>query len=243
VRLAVKTMLAALLLCTTLFGQSSTPTTQPQTFHLSGTITDPNEAVIRGVKVTFQNEQLSKTVATNDVGVYEADLPLGLYTITAESRGFRLYRRPLFRVASLSGIVFDATLLVAGTCDILVVGNSGRDATPEEWAAAYKDACPSEEIFPAPSKDGAPFQLSIRYGNRTANDDTHSYIGVKSPYEAPVFVAYNLFSLQADHVVYNLKSRTIEASGNVVVANESSAKQRAGKMIFKIEDGRAILLQ
>ena len=40
--------------------------------------------MVGGVKVTFQNEQLSKTVTTNNVGVYEADLPLGDYTMTTK---------------------------------------------------------------------------------------------------------------------------------------------------------------
>ncbi len=59
---------------------------------MQGTIKDPLEGVIRGVNVTFQHEQMSKTVSTNDVGVYEADLPLGDYTMTAQGpRGFRIY--------------------------------------------------------------------------------------------------------------------------------------------------------
>jgi lipopolysaccharide export system protein LptA len=55
-------------------------------------------------------------------------------------------------------------------------------------------------------------------------------------------VAYNLFSLQADHVVYNVKFRTVEAIGNVVVVNESGATQRAESMTLRIKNGQAIPL-
>jgi lipopolysaccharide assembly outer membrane protein LptD (OstA) len=62
-------------------------------------------------------------------------------------------------------------------------------------------------------------------------------------YETQVFVAYNLFSLQADKVTYDPQKRTIEASGNVVAVNESGTTQRAGSMAFKIENGQVALLR
>jgi lipopolysaccharide assembly outer membrane protein LptD (OstA) len=77
---------------------------------------------------------------------------------------------------------------------------------------------------------------------RAATDGTYTYEDEKLPYEDPVFVAYNLFSLQADHVVYNVKFRTVEAIGNVVVVSESGAAQRAESMTLRIKNGQAIPL-
>src|SRR5437016_3003584 len=198
-RHGVAAVLVALLLCTSLFGQSPTPASQVQTFHVKGTLTDPLGAVIRGVKVTFQSEHTSKTVATNDVGRYEEDLPFGVYTMTAQSPGFRFYRRPPFRVTSSASISFDIILPVGKTINRIVVSSSGAPVTPEEWDAALKNPLPyyGEESFSASSDDGVPFQLYIRYMSRAATDGTYSYAGEKLPYEDPVFVAYNLFSLQA----------------------------------------------
>ena len=89
-----------------------------------------------------------------------------------------------------------------------------------------------------------PFQLSILYGTRTPVGSTYSYIGEKThEYEAPVFVAYNLFSLQADRVTYDVEKRTIEASGNVVAVNELGTTQRADSMVFRIENGQVALLR
>ena len=240
-RFAISVLLAVLLFCVTLFGQSATPATQPQTFHVRGTITDPLEGVIREVKVTFQNEQLSRTVTTNNIGVYEADLPLGNYTMVAQGpSGFRLYRRPLFHLTLPSSAILNATLLVGNPCgDMIIVNGSGEPVTDEQWKAATEH-CRGEELIPIPSGDGLPLQLSIRYGSRTPIGGIYSYVGEKTrQYQTPVFVAYNLFSPQADKVTYDVQKRTIEARGNVTAVNESGATQRADSMSFKIENGRA----
>ena len=223
---------AVLLFCITLFGQSATPATQPQTFHVRGTITDPLEAVIPGVKVTFQNEELSRTETTNNVGVYEADLPLGNYTMTAQSPGFRFYRRPLFRVASPVNVRFDIILPVGKNINRVAVGTTGP--------FSYCD----EESFPAPSRDGVPFQLYIRYGGIRQTGETHFlYAGDITGSDDPVFVAYNRFSLRADTVSYDVIYRTIKARGNVVAVNELGETQRADSMTFKIEDGQVVVIR
>jgi Carboxypeptidase regulatory-like domain len=236
-KFAIPVQLAVLLFGGTLFGQSASPPTRPQTFHVRGTIKDPLAGAIPGVKVTFQSELVTTTVTTNNVGVYEADLPLGDYTMTAQGPpGFRFYRRPLFRVTSPVNAVMNVTLLV---------GSRGGDVVATgEQVEAVKEYCKGEELIRVPSGDGMPLQLSIRYGSRTPVGSTYSYIGEKTrEYEAPVFVAYNLFSLQADKVAYDLKKRTIEASGNVVAVNELGTTQRADSMVFKIENGQVALLR
>jgi hypothetical protein len=55
-------------------------------------------------------------------------------------------------------------------------------------------------------------------------------------------VAYNLFTLQADHIVYDVQRSTLEAMGDVVVENADGTTQRADSMTFKIENGEATLL-
>ena len=229
-----------LLLLGTAFGQA---TPAAETFHVRGTITDETTAVIARAKVTFQSKQISKTVITNEHGVYETDLPLGNYTMTAEVLGFRTYRRPLFRVTSAETIAFDFTLPVQPTCDLTVVGTDGGTATAEEWSAAKRQFCLSEDFFSTPSSDGVPFQIWIRYVRRNESGESYFYTGKKTPNNDPVFVAYNLFSLRADKVTYDSKSMTIRATGNVFVAFESGLNQSADSVAFKIENGRAIPIQ
>ena len=231
---------AVLLFCGTLFGQTVSPTTQPQTVHVTGTITDPSGAVIHRAKVTFQGKHLYRTVTTNDLGVYAADLPIGDYTMTALSLGFKPYHRPMFRMTPVTSLTFNVTLPVQSTCDIEVV----RTSTPvPPSATAMKELCLRDEFFPIPSRDGVPFQLYIRYVKRTVVRDTYTYTCEKMPNEDPVFVAYNLFSLQADEVFYDAKSRTIKADGNVVAIDESGATQRANSMTYKFENGQATPLR
>jgi lipopolysaccharide assembly outer membrane protein LptD (OstA) len=57
-----------------------------------------------------------------------------------------------------------------------------------------------------------------------------------------VFVAYNLFTLRADHVTYDQKDQTLHANGKVVMINEKGESQRADEMTFRIENGEAIPL-
>jgi hypothetical protein len=234
-RLVLTASLVVLLLCETLFGQGFALAPQPQTFHVTGTITDPNGAVIAGAKVRFQREQAKTIVVTSGSGVYEADLSLDDYTMAAEVAYFRPYRRPLFRVSTRINLIFNIVLSVASSCDVVIVG----PATGQDWAAAEEEFCLHEEFFQASSTDGVPYQVYIRYVKRSAVGDRHTYTSQKFPNEDRVFLAYNLFSLQADKVSYDEKSRIVEASGNVVVEDESGTSGPADHASFKMVEGRA----
>ncbi len=223
-----------LLTCATLCGQSI----EPQTFHIHGTIKDGGGSKLEGARVVFQNDQLSKVLITNDSGVYEANIPLGDYTMTVQEVGFRPYRRPLFRVAAPTDLDFEATLRPYESCDVLVFNDSGK-VTPDEWAAAQQESCLQEDFIPVPYQ-GSPFRLYVRYGNRTATGNVSSYAGENANQHAmSVFVTYNLFTMQADRVIYNSKAGTLEATGNIVVVNEPGTIQRADALTFKIKNGEA----
>ncbi len=238
-RLLLLILLVALLPCESFFGQAAAPVAQPQTFHVRGTVKDPVEAVVPKIKVTFQADQLTKTVTTNDNGVYEADLPLGEYTMTVQARGFNPYRRPLFRVTSPTNAVLNATLRTGNPCgDMIVTDGSGGPATDEQ-TEAVSAMCRREDIFTIPTADATKFQLSIRYGIRESNGSRYSYRREKTDqYGAPVLVAYNLFSLQADEVYFDEQSRTLEASGNVIVEDDLDTSAPVQSLTLKMVDGR-----
>lgn len=240
-KFSITTRLIVLLCCCAVLGAAKSAA-QSQTFHVQGTITDLNEGVIPGAKVSFHSNQLTKEVSANAKGFYEADLDLGVYTMTVQNQGFHLFRRPPFRVTSPTRITFDATLLLAGSCDVVVSNNSGAAPTPEELEQAARMFCSREEFLPAALEDGAPFQVYVRYGNRTAANGTYTYTTQKYP-GYPVFVAYNLFSLLADNVVYDAAHRTLEASGHVIVIGETAETQRADSMSFKVANGQAVRLR
>jgi hypothetical protein len=247
--------LAALLVYATLFGQSATPTTQPKTFHVEGTIRGPRDYGASGVEVRFDSESVHKTVITDGKALYSVDLPIGTYTMTVQAPKqrslsfsiFRDYVRPLFRVTSPTTLVLNGTLYFARpTCDIAVINKSGELTTQEQREKASQNACGGEDYFPYPSQNGVPFQLYVQYPKRLPTERGYIYSSdtiydTEAP--VPVFVAYNLFSLEANKVIYDAKSRTIEASGNVVVLDESGATKRADSMTFNIENGQATLIQ
>jgi hypothetical protein len=251
------------LVCAASFAQS-VPHAQPTpTFHIHGTINSTWDSWLKGqvvrrsmvtfggeqaVKpvggedspyiavprswVTFNGEHANKTVVVDDKGFYSADLPIGLYKMTAEGPtigGATLtpYVR-LFRVTLPTTIVLNGSLHIKQmTCDAI----GGLEER--------KDACGAEDSFPIPSKEGTPFELIIRYPGRQSTFTGYVYSGGSDP---PVFVAYNLFSLEAKAVSYLPKTRTIVASGSVVAEDGSGTTRHADLMSFRFEDGKAIPL-
>jgi hypothetical protein len=121
-KLSAITLVAALSLRATASGQAVKSPSASQSFHVRGTVTDPLGAVIQGVEVTFNSKQPTRSTTTNASGKYEIDLPLGRYTMKAERRGFRTYRRPLFLVPLPVDLTFDITLPVGKIVDRVVVG-------------------------------------------------------------------------------------------------------------------------
>jgi hypothetical protein len=159
------TMLVALLPCVVLFGQSASPTTQLQTFHIRGTIRAFNDSAVPGAEVTFESQKISTTVSSDKSGYYEANLPVGLYSMTAKpvDRYLQRYRRPLFRVASPTSLTFNITLDTAGPfCDI-------KKPVLDQPLPADDGVriCGGADSFPVPSQDGVPFDLFIQYDTLT----------------------------------------------------------------------------
>src|ERR1051326_2115588 len=73
-----------LLSCVSMWGQATATAT------LQGIVTDKNQAVIKSAEVTIANKATgaTRTVNTNDVGEYRADLQPGIYSVKAKANGF-----------------------------------------------------------------------------------------------------------------------------------------------------------
>lgn len=116
------------------------------------------------------------------------------------------------------------------------------DGTPKSPAPTqddYNDVCGGRDYLPIPSEHDLTFDLLVQYSNRQRADGKNTY---RHDARGPVFVAYNLFSLEADKVTFDVKNRTIAASGNVVVADGSGTTRHADSMGLRIEDGQVIPL-
>jgi hypothetical protein len=128
------------------------------------------------------------------------------------------------------------------TCDIVVVGKSGEPATNEQREEGEKNLCGYEDQFAVPASDGTPYQLFIKYPKRSPKSRVYEYSGDQLATNAftPVLVEYNLFTLTAERVVYDLDSETISATGNVEVVNQLGESQRGASMTFKVRNGEAV---
>lgn len=195
---------------------------------------------------------MSKVVVTDDEGRYSAELPTGLYSMTAvvpqaasaRFSPFLPYVRPVFLVNSVTTVSLDGTLYFARpTCDIAVTNKSGESPTEEQLEQATKNLCGGEDFFSVPSADGVPFQIYFRYPKRRQSDQGFVYVSDKI-YETeapvPVFVAYKLFSLEANEVSFDVRDRRLTATGNVVIADGSCKTRHFDSITVKMENGQAI---
>ena len=102
-----------------------------------------------------------------------------------------------------------------------------------------KDACGGEDSFPLPSEDGVQFQVYIRYPKRALTDRGYVYKDdqITTNSRAPARVEYNLFTLEAEQTLYDAEHQKLDASGHVVVTDESGKSKNANSMIFKLVNG------
>jgi hypothetical protein len=234
------------------------------TFHVQGKVTSPwdsmerknvlvpqNKLVFRGQKavnrdrkdtyaripraeVTFRNGQFSKTIVVDQNGIYQIDLPFGLYkmTVIGPTIGTRSLT-PLARsfvVTSPGQIVLNADLYFSrDSCDTV---QSGEDR---------KNVCGGEDVFPVPLKNGIPLTLYVRFPARgiAYRGLVYTTDPVGMP-DVPVFVAYNLFSMTADEVTYDSATQALEARGNVVFDDGYGHTHHSDSVKFRIENGKAV---
>ncbi|MDQ3800525.1 MAG: carboxypeptidase-like regulatory domain-containing protein, partial [Acidobacteriota bacterium] len=89
----MKNLITCLILCVSFFVLfAGVSPAQQATANLTGVVTDPNGAVIKGATVTATNKatNLSRTTVTNDEGVYVfSSLSVGEYEVEVNSGGFK----------------------------------------------------------------------------------------------------------------------------------------------------------
>src|SRR5918912_35334 len=111
-----------LLLCSALvFGQATTAT-------LSGTVTDPQGAVVPGATVTIKDTDTGqqRQVQSNESGLYRvAGLSPGNYEVRVERQGFRAEVRSGVKLTVAEDAVLDVSLGLSGVQEAVVVTDSG----------------------------------------------------------------------------------------------------------------------
>src|SRR2546423_11508590 len=89
---------------------------QVQTGSITGTVTDPSNAVLPGATATLTGEKLiggAETQVTDSTGAYRFDrLPPGSYTVKFELQGFKTVTRDDIRVSAAFVATVNAKLEV-----------------------------------------------------------------------------------------------------------------------------------
>ena len=101
----------------------------PELGSLSGTIKDPNGAVVAGATVEIKNTTTNQSysVTTNDEGHYEVSgLPRGNYTLVANQSGFKRAQVNDLRVSSGTDSRFDLNLELGGVSETVNVTASAN---------------------------------------------------------------------------------------------------------------------
>lgn len=236
-----KLVLASSILCVISYAHPIFARSQ-KTFHVRGKIVDSYTA-IAGAEVKFEGSNTTETVSSDRQGFYRTELPVGTYSMTV-TNGAAYYKRPLFRVSSPKTIVLDVTLSrLVRSCDPGVIGVTRPDGmaytetvgTPDD----LRDKCGGWDRFPIFSGKGGSFELFVRYDSRRRNDGRRVY---DSGFRSPVLVAFNLFTLTADHVTFDITSRTLVATGNVTTTNGSAGSTRTNSAKFRIGPARVLRL-
>ena len=100
---------------------------QTNTATLLGTVTDATGAVVAGSNITITNVETktTRTAASNQVGNWEAPLlPVGIYTVAAESAGFKRVERSGILLAAGDRIKLDITLEVGEIAERVTVNEA-----------------------------------------------------------------------------------------------------------------------
>jgi hypothetical protein len=221
-----------------LLAQSATTAMPPAQVHISGAVRQCGKPVFarEGWWVIFEGPSpLSpKTVKANDSGVYETDLPFGVWTMTL--RAFPddtgSFARPRHFLVNASGkLVLDIYTRPPIACSVL--------GTPQQKAAA----CWGEEFYEAPSGvpsevAGVPLEVDL-FGRPNQYWTPCSMVEGKGRHRE--FATYNLLSIEADNVAYQPAEKILEASGDVLMKDESG-EHKANSVRLRLQDGQVSAL-
>jgi hypothetical protein len=118
-------LLTALLVSPVILLSSAPVSAQTRFASFTGTIVDTNGGAIPNVEVVATNvdTQVKYPTKSNDVGIYTISaLPIGTYTVHAESQGFRAYETKPIKLESGQNARLDMTLEIGVTESVEVVG-------------------------------------------------------------------------------------------------------------------------
>jgi iron complex outermembrane receptor protein len=143
----LKSRIPILVACAALITLLATPAlAQPSAGRIAGTVRDANSVAVVGATITVTNQETGATraVRSSATGTYEAaDLPPGLYTVSADLLGFRRVIQKDRRLAAGATLTVDFTLELK-VAEAVTVSAMKREetvfSTPVSVAAQTEDS-------------------------------------------------------------------------------------------------------
>jgi iron complex outermembrane receptor protein len=138
---------AAILVCALLITLSAAPASAQSSGRIVGTVRDANGAPVGGAPITVTNQETgaSQVVRSASNGAYEAaNLPAGLYTVSADVQGFRQVTLKDQRVAEGSTLNVDFALELRVSEDVTVTAMK-REETVFDTPVSV--TAPTEEVL------------------------------------------------------------------------------------------------
>jgi hypothetical protein len=150
---------------------------QTVTGGVTGTITDPSGAAIRGAVVTAHDldTNVSTPTTTNADGVYRIEhLPIGRYEVIAKANGFSSETLQSFSLEALQTVTFNAKLAVGGTSVSVEVSSTAPILDTQDYTLSSTFTANTIANFPLNGLDFSALTLYTpgavsTYGNTATN--------------------------------------------------------------------------
>jgi cytochrome c-type biogenesis protein CcmH/NrfG len=120
-RLINATLFAAALALTAAAANAQSTAREPRRGRVSAEVTDVNGARIAGARVVFEWGDFRREAAPNDELIYEAELPPGVYSVTASARHFCPAGAPNVHLGPGDDLKVNITLNVAAIVNVMYV--------------------------------------------------------------------------------------------------------------------------
>lgn len=207
--LSIAILVSALALPHQIAANSQNTRPQPQaTGQVHGTVMDFNNAVIPHAKLVFIGGGLRREIEANEAGDYWLELPVGEYQVTAHPLWFCEFQRAPFRVRSKTDTLINLLLSVCALVHYAQLDKHGRYVGEGAYEQVpFKSETLSFKVA------GTWRSLPVQFSQRQQHGDTIEYQGQPptAPIRWDVMVSYDVLTIHAEKVRFNLKTHVLEA--------------------------------
>lgn len=187
---------------------------------ITGTVTDPNGAIVAGASITVKNVEtnIANTVTTNDSGSYTVPfLRPGIYTVSATGSGFKTSVRENLTVQVDDRLTIDLQLEIGATAEVNIVADT---ELLERGTVSIGSLVTQRQIEELPLAEGAPYTLATQAPGIVYTGDPN--------FQGPTANG-NLAGFRSNGTVGNQVNRS---GGNVITLDGSPNLAYDGQVAF-----------